>query len=484
MPWEAVGECHWTPICEEGVCARGTCWAEPLRASALADLDAGLGTEGWPIEVELLEDPSGTGSRLRVRPLRALPAHTPIELVLGEGVRGLAGQPTVDMIGQEARIRRTLVTADEGSSGPEPRLVAPVPGELGVPTNLAVLETSFAVPVALPLPTEASLVLEAEEGPDVALGEPVPCPGWVPGSCVRWTVLEPLAPDTRYRPGPGTVLDRRGDPALRPAVQTWFRTGAGPDLEPPIAVDPRWAVDGPCLVLELWTAEAARLELVGPGEARAHTEGAGWLRIGLPLRQLAAGTVLGTLTDRAGGEALLQHTFEGSEAPPLAISEVLANPLGPEPAAEFVELVALEAGSTEGLWIADQPWPEIEAALADGEAEGDPLPEAWLEAGEVAIVVASGYPGAIEPGDPTDPAPEPGARWLVVDASIGHGGLKNAGEVISLYRADPPQLVSSYGDWLEAESGVSAVRLHPQACDSAAAWRPHPEGRSGPGRLP
>src|SRR5690606_39022029 len=101
------------------------------------------------------------------------------------------------------------------------------------------------------------------------------------------------------------------------------------------------------------------------------------------------------------------------------------------------------------------------------------------------IIVAAGY--ATETGD--DPQPPPSTKRLVVDASIGAGGLKNVGERLTLWAETEhgPALISSYGNWIDtsakAHEGRSVVAGH-DGCDLPTRWRSHPFGRSTPGALP
>jgi hypothetical protein len=174
----------------------------------------------------------------------------------------------------------------------------------------------------------------------------------------------------------------------------------------------------------------------------------------------------------------------------LVITELLANPLGPEPRAEFIELshVGEAPVSTAGLFVADLPWDEIQATLEEGsEPPGDPLPDVEVLPREVILVVADGFDVA-ENAEAGDSLPPPDTQLLRIGSSIADGGLKNAGEPLSLYRPDPPELLSSYGNWIASDAsdfgGVSVERRDPGACDGAGDWRPGRGGKASPGRLP
>ncbi len=112
------------------------------------------------------------------------------------------------------------------------------------------------------------------------------------------------------------------------------------------------------------------------------------------------------MIDRAGNQV---ETSAGSidlppETPPLVITEVLANPAGPEPGQEFVELRNLGGAdlSLGGLRLED--------------AKGaDVLPEATLVAGAYALIV----PSTFDPGSPRDVPPRAGTLMVPVDTRLG-----------------------------------------------------------------
>ena len=91
--------------------------------------------------------------------------------------------------------------------------------------------------------------------------------------------------------------------------------------------------------------------------------------------------------------------------------------------------------------------------------------------------------------NPPDPAPPPSTPRLVVDASLGDGGLKNAGEPLTLYTltSEGPVALASYGDWIDTSANGHAGRsviATRDGCDLPDRWRSHPQGRSSPGVRP
>jgi hypothetical protein len=494
VAWELLDEpCELTPLCTEGSCERGRCQAASLGAGERSALERGEFDASVPhavaIELELAEGASGPASRLIVRPLGPLDAHRRHTLVIGPAVRDRSGAPLVDEYDRAVAWQRDFVTAGIGSSGPEPILLTPAPGQLAVATNLARLETYLWPPVPVPQP-DATLLLEADDGSAaIVLVEPSDCIGWVPGTCLGWRPASPLQPGVRYRPAGGSLVDRFGAAAVRPGTtrETWFQSGSGPDQDPPIAeLDAR--VHGRCLAL--WIDAGEPVEAVLRVDARVRRtaiDHAGW--VGLELAGLSPGDAITwtlELQDLAGNHTTRDGELEaGPSFDPasghLRITEVLANPTGPEPDGEFVELLAgPEGAELDGVLLADLSFAEISAALAMGEdPPGDPLPPVSLGPDEIAVLVGSSWPGS----------PISQAQLIMLDSSLAGGGLKNAGEPVTLWMPSEhgPIELASYGNWIatgaSSHDGRSVV-AGLDACDLPDRWRSHPQGISSPGMLP
>jgi hypothetical protein len=484
--WEEVGRCDLTPVCAKGRCGAGRCWEDPLSASDLSALDGGeYGADADGI-VELHVE--AEGARVVLHPVSTLEPHARYSLVLGEGVRDPSGAGLVDEAGGAARWRSDFVTGAEDSAGPMPRLVFPTPGAVGVPTNLVRIETRFLGPVEAA--EGASLrVADLETGAPIEVAMPVPCEGWVPGFCAAWKIEGELPADADLAVIGGTLVDADGRGVVAPWGDESFRTGDGPDLEPPDIEGAVVGVRGPCVLAELHVEESLRLGLgVGDATIERAVDGGGPVRIGVRPIDAAPEVARLEASDLAGNVSSVEHPITlGSPPPSLALTEVLANPAGPEPHQEFVELVNFgsEAIDLGGLWLADLSWEEVQTTLADGASlPGDPLPAVSLAPGEIALVVAAGY----EANEGSDASPPPTARLLRVDASLGQAGLKNAGEPLTLYRSDPPELVASYGNFVDTSASDHAGRsvgiVRPTACDVADSWSSHPLGAATPGRLP
>lgn len=156
--------------------------------------------------------------------------------------------------------------------------------------------------------------------------------------------------------------------------------------------------------------------------------------------------------------------------PWVALTEVLANPVGLEPAQEFVELANLgdEAVELSGWSLSDESGG---AAFPAGTVLGP---------GELALLVADGY----DPDAPGDPPAAVDARIVRLGRSLGVQGLRNSGEAVFLL--DPAgAVVSSYPNRLGAfADGVSVVRRPPESPEAdEGAWTTCGPGGPTPGSL-
>jgi hypothetical protein len=144
----------------------------------------------------------------------------------------------------------------------------------------------------------------------------------------------------------------------------------------------------------------------------------------------------------------------------LAITEVMAHPLGAQPAQEWVEVQNLgeQPVSTSGLLI----------AAAGG---SDALPSALIAPGGFAVIAGAGYSA----NDGVDVPPAGDALLLrLASATLGNG-LSNAADTVVELREPGGGVISRYGGWIDATprsfAGKSAARADPSACDARASWR-------------
>jgi hypothetical protein len=355
-----------------------------------------------------------------------------------------------------------------GPGGPDPgaaaagTLVDPLAGAADVPVNLTGVTVRFAARVTLP----ATALAVCGRTP-VMVSDASACDG---GACYTAALDALLPPRTSCRVELGAGAADGDGRALMAGLIGAFATGAAADETPPVLSAVSIQLAGPCLAVTFSTDEVATGAVVlAAGDAET-TSAAGTgqtsFDVAVPLASLppeTAATVVVRAVDRAGNAAESAPLAWQTPAalPPVAITEVLANPLGPEPAQEWVELRNL--GSA--------PVPLDGLAIADSRG-ADLLPTATLDPGAYALVVTSSY----DPENGADPAPRAGTQLLRVDGRIGADGLSNGGEVARLLRGE--EVVSSYGGFVDVSStawaGHSVHRLVETACDRKDAWNHTP----------
>jgi hypothetical protein len=341
-------------------------------------------------------------------------------------------------------------------------LVDPLAGAGEVPVNLAGVTVRFAAPVMLP-----AAALGVCGQPATAIAAAATCEA---GACYTAMLGAPLPARTSCRVELGAgALDGAGNPVPAGLIGA-FDTAAAPDDTPPMISTVTIQLGGPCLAVSFSTDEVATGTVIldaGGVEASAPAgTGQTGFDVAVPLAGLppeSPATVVVRAVDRAGNAAESAPLAWQTPAalPPVAITEVLANPVGPEPAQEWVELRNLGSDpvSLAGLGIADS-------------RGADQLPPATLEPGEYALVVTSAY----DPENAADTRPRAGTQLVRVDGRIGADGLSNGGEVTRLLRGD--EVVSSYGGYVDVSSaawaGHSVQRLVETACDRPSAWNRSP----------
>ena len=356
-------------------------------------------------------------------------------------------------------------------------LVDPAAGATGVPLNLAGVVVRFPDPLAW---GTGGLVVCNGQGPPVPVSAPAEttCADGEAGACYRVDLAGSLPASTACAVSiaPGAI-DASGAPVAAGTIGV-FEDADAPDVTPPVLSGLAVASAGPCLDVKFATDEAATGTIVlQAGGVEIDTpagSGTTSFDIGIPLGGLppaTAATVTVRAVDLAGNAAAAAPlAFTTPVAlPPVAITEVLANPAGPEPQQEYVEL--------RNLGDADVPLAGLRLQDSKG---GDDLPAETLAPGGYALVVTATY----DPNEGSDPAPRAGTLLLRVDTRLGSDGLSNSGEAVQLLMGDA--VVSSYGGWVSVSAGSwnghAVHRLVQTACDSSNAWNhtPPPTPGSGP----
>ncbi len=514
VPLVPARVCVVSEDCEQGPCDAGRCWEDAMTAGDLRALDEGLFEGGWP--VALTQDMQGDDEHvtLRIRPRRPWRSAWRYRVVFGAKARSPEGIVLDEGTGGESERWSWEFFAAWDAGAPRvvwPRLLG---GDepVDVPVDLTHVEV-----VAGPLRSQARLSLRSWDADAVA--------DWVGLSPVGSCKVSDAPHCTRYRLDRAWSLEQvyalehhRDLEGLQ--LGAWH-AAATPTMRPrsrafaPAHEDLQWTADGECLYFEQGATALGALHLEGAGVRYRGPSGgvdpAGGLW-GAPLRSTALvgddgdAAVVGSPQDSSpslGGAVGWRVTtawgtrhgrmevptdLELPSRSSFRITEVLADPLGPEPRQEFVEVQALRAAtwSAESLWIADGRWEDLQPALeAPGALPlGDPLPPATAAAGEILLIV----PEAFVADSDLDGAVLAGTQLLRVPGSLGGNGLLNAGEAVSIYEASPPRLVASFGgrgQIVTAPSGTSVVRADlGSPCDTPADWRAGPFGAPSPGGLP
>jgi hypothetical protein len=155
----------------------------------------------------------------------------------------------------------------------------------------------------------------------------------------------------------------------------------------------------------------------------------------------------GSVYDVSGAELDFDTTVDmGAARERPVLNEELANPLGPEPQSEWLELV------NDGRIALDLS----HFALRDS-GGSMPLPSETLAVGEYALLVRDDFaPSA------SDVPPAPGARLIRVP-QLGTSGLSNSGESLALIDAN--SVVISALPAVAAKAGQSLARRHSWSLD-------------------
>jgi hypothetical protein len=424
-----------------------------------------------PVQVRLTE----AGDMIELVPVIPYPVQAAYTLLLSAALRDLASNPLGTEDGAEEGFVHDFMVMEY--SQPTGVLVAPGPGAEGIPVNLGEVVVGFTVPVQGALPQ--GLWLEGA-GPVAAELQRL-ATGCGEGlvDCYQLQLLESLAPSTRHRVlWSATVTGPGGEP-IPPAPAAAFVTGSQADAAPPVVDSVSLDAEGGCIAVAFVTDEPARATALLQGSAGLLGESAPG-----PLgtqHDLALDPVAGLTGVRLRVVDAYDNSAEygpypvPGSLPRLAISEVLANPNGPEPAQEYVEIVNV---GTVGVDLTGWRITDDEAAA------GDELPAMTLPAGAIGLIV----PVTFDEGGGPDPAPDNTAILLrLTGSTLGSGGLSNSGEPVFLVDS-LGVTVSSFPGSAEGGAlpagGQSVMRQVGSQCSQRGPWVLEPSGTATPGWLP
>lgn len=363
-----------------------------LDAGATYSLASGL--SGLSASVTVAEDVDASALAIRVWPPPGLSGSSSFGVWCGaQDLLPLARAASLEPRGVTGQFRRGAVTDELGRRCVRYRTAEGLPDES---------VESLVPPPAIEI-SDGLLLLDPRPLDDdgaAARGEPAVCQ---PG-------------ELAFGPGCASVQDDR----------LFVRAPDEPLL---------WAIGGEGLDFVLVTAAAERF-VVAPLLPEHH------VRV-----EVGTTDVVGFATRRG---------FSATTAAPMAhlvLTEVLADPLGPEPHQEWVEIM------NDGRAIAVLE----DYSLADTSG-AEPLPVGVLSPGEYALLVGEDYAA----DDGVDVPPAPGTR-LVRMRRLSADGLKNGGEELRLLGPDG-RVVSSVPATPAPKPGRSQARVRPAAPDVPASF--------------
>ena len=358
----------------------------------------------------------------------------------------------------EAPFVATFRTGTSARTGAHVTGSWPADGTGGIGTNTAWLAVRFE---GVPMGALEGVHLETDTGRVAATVEPAACAdmGWPGGTCVALRPVRHLAPSALHRlmVAP-SVTDASGAP-----VGPWtarFHTAPEPDRSPPTWIPETCGVDE--LTLDAGCALPSDSDIT----LRVHASEPvlfllrwrGPTKRAIAPRGSAAIALAGLVPDETTAARLFAIDAAGNESafemgltttPPLAavsITEVRADPRGPEPRQEYIEV--LNSG--------DSPIDLAGFAISDrADSLGDIIERSTILPPHArALLVADGFDPAHELDDPVPP----GTMLVHVGTSLASGGLSNAGESVYLRDTEARRLSAAPSD-PTPRAGVCLVRV-------------------------
>lgn len=355
----------------------------------------------------------------------------------------------------------------------------PADGSQAVPPNLRFIAFRFDLP-QLP-PGEIHLEnMAAGVAVDVApMQSTCAAIGWPSGACAVAQPMLSLEPNQSYK-----MFWQLPD--INSAPETWsavFHTQPSTDNTPPSWQPASCALDETevefgCILqwdvgfeARVFLSEAARVWLRcndKRSSAVAH-RGTAWLAItDLPSgSQMPLELTVADAADNAMRARLEITTVD--DLPTLSISKVMANPRGPEPQQEFIEIHNFGGKPIEllGFQLSD-----------DAAREGDVIQQALaLGPQRRALLVASDFDAQAA----SDALIPPGLPLIHLDESLAYGGLSNAGEPLYL-RDNHGRRLSGAPPMAMPKPGGCMVRTSPNPrSDRADHFSYEPRGECAPG---
>jgi hypothetical protein len=321
-------------------------------------------------------------------------------------------------LANEFPVLPSAASADAGTSPHSRSLTWPPDGASGVPPVPELLAVRLA-------DGEAHRISLDVDGTEIALEEQVEdCDdlGFEPGWCRRLHLARPLpdSGDLTFFVDDGPVATMRlgtleHAPAFAELACAVFERREGA-----FCLD----VDDLSARLRARVDRSARAIVTIAGQRRVFLAPAGRVDVLVPLSHGCVTDLSAEIVALDGRVLFSAHEIHAErDLPPVHLVESLANPYGPEPSQEYVEL----------LNVSDVPISLVGFRLTDDAHRlGDLLPhDSTVPPHGRVLLVPSSYDEA----STRDVAPPWGAILLRLDASLANGGLSNSGEPLYLLDA-------------------------------------------------
>lgn len=394
------------------------------------------------------------GARIFLTPEARLERGSTVTLAAGAWLEGLESQlKTTYVFTHERRI------SEAPEAGARVTASWPPDGAAAVPIGISPLIVRFDGPVE---EVAGGLELLNADGASlrgIARFEDCSTHGFSDGWCAIFMPERALAPSTEHRiVVREAVVDATGAP-VGPWEARFTTASAGHPDSPPARIPLSCALDeldleGACVLADDATIRV-RLQVDEPARIALTSDDGRTLRVVAP-RGSATLTLTELLPDTdypatlriedLAGQVVLER-LELRTTEPLAtvsIVEVRADPLGPEPRQEYVEVL------NYGPMVIDLAG----MALADhaDKLGGIVKQPQRLAPGQRALLVADGF----DPDHPADDPVPPGVPLVRMGNALGSGGITNSGE--PLFLRDMAQRRLSATPALPSSAGTCIVR--------------------------
>jgi hypothetical protein len=479
VPFELLQSCTLDFTCAPNRCYHGSCQRDQISEAFLSDfIHPPLKSAYQKLLAPLSFTLSQNGMVLSIGFLEALAPNRFHTFLVSPILADREGNLIQKSLSDSGVFKQSFATSGAEGARPVLNLLSPADGSSDLPINLHRVVVTFTKPV-VGVQTDA-LRLQTTSGTNITTqiitASPL-CLQHPAGTCYEIRLLERMPPLQIIEvKASDAIHDNLGQKVL-PTNPRLFATGEQEDTSIPHPKIRSLQIADNCLVLHLFTDEPTDLLFIPNWDgvvaaSIASTEHEAGLK--KPHQNQASLKI--NVTDLAGNQApSIDQTLEIIDLPQVTISEVLANPAGPEPAQEFVEIINLSSRIVNlSSWSLD--------INQDGLGLKT-LPPLELKPSQYGIIVGSHYNSASALDPPIDQA----ALLIQLEEKAGQLNLPNRGVPLAL-RDNEGNIVSTYSGYYDTSNkksnGQSVERISLSGCDVFNNWRPNPLATSTPGLPP